>query len=301
MDNQQIKNLTEAYNTVYEQQIGVPLKDASDRAAKEQLQKMIPKGEKVHTPKSSLQNAAYEPEGELVDEAEVLATKGGVPGSVRVRPALSIPGTDIGIGPNRPVPGTFTTTTPEQRARIQKGDTTIDRGTYQQPRQGAGPTAAERERYNKELARQGKHTLPRMREDVDVFDEVMELLLDEGFSTQDALEIMATMTESILEMSDFEAGGGNAKMRKTGMSRSEVEALGKKNLQKSSSGSKSSSDRQDATERRRERQREALASGAGSPVRLRARELAQIQAKKYDEWEKNRWKPPSGWEGLAGS
>jgi hypothetical protein len=217
MDNRQIKNLTEAYNTVYEQQIGVPLKNASDRAAKEQLQKMIPKGEKVHTPKSSLQNAAYEPEGDEISEE-------------------------------------------------------------------------------------------------DVFDEVMELLLDEGFSTQDALEIMATMTESILEMSDFEAGGGNAKMRKTGMSRSEVEALGKKNLQKSSSSSKESSkrvvgstpsdvarDRQDATERRREREREALASGAGSPVRLRARELAQAQEKRYKEWEKNRsWKPPSGWEGLAG-
>lgn len=298
MNNQQIKNLTEAYNTVYEQQIGVPLKDASDRAAKEQLQKMIPKGEKVHTPKSSLQNAGYEPEGELVDEAEVLAMRGGVPGSVKVRPALSIPGTSIGVGPNKPVPGTFTTTTPEQRARIQKGDTTIDRGTYQQPRQGAGPTAGERERYNKELARQGKHSAPRMREDVDVFDEVMDLLLDEGFSTQDALDIMATMTESILEMSDFEAGGGNAKMKKTGMSRSEVEALGKKN-QKSSEGS---SKRQDATERRRERERDALASGAGSPVRLRARELAQKREKDYENWEKNRsWKAPGGYKGLAGS
>lgn len=95
-------------------------------------------------------------------EAEVLAMRGGVPGSVKVRPALSIPGTNIGIGPNRPVPGTFTTTTPEQRKRIESGDRTIDRGTYQQSRVGAGPTSPERQRYNAELIRQGKHTAPRM-------------------------------------------------------------------------------------------------------------------------------------------
>lgn len=95
-------------------------------------------------------------------EAEVLAMRGGVPGSVKVRPALSIPGTNIGIGPNRPVPGTFTTTTPEQRKRIESGDRTIDRGTYRQSRVGAGPTSTERRAYNAELIRQGKHTAPRM-------------------------------------------------------------------------------------------------------------------------------------------
>ena len=96
-------------------------------------------------------------------EAEVLAMKNGVPGSVKVRPALSIPGTDIGIGPNRPVPGTFTTTTPEQRAKIKSGDTHIDRGVGgMQPRQGAGPTQNERRRYNAELAKQNKHSARRM-------------------------------------------------------------------------------------------------------------------------------------------
>ena len=62
MDSQDLRNLHEAYSNVYEQQIGVPLKDASDRAAKEQLKKMIPKGEKIHTPKATLQNASYEPD-----------------------------------------------------------------------------------------------------------------------------------------------------------------------------------------------------------------------------------------------
>lgn len=68
MDSQDLRNLQEAYSNVYEQQIGVPLKDASDRAAKEQLKKMIPKGEKIHTPKATLQNAAYEPEGDEIEE-----------------------------------------------------------------------------------------------------------------------------------------------------------------------------------------------------------------------------------------
>lgn len=95
-------------------------------------------------------------------EAEVLAMKGGVPGSVKVRPSLSIPGTNIGVGPNKPVPGTFTTTTPGQREKIKQGDTHIDKGTYQQSRVGAGPTGTERQRYNTELTKQGKHTATRM-------------------------------------------------------------------------------------------------------------------------------------------
>lgn len=100
---------------------------------------------------------------ESIIEAEVLAMKNGVPGSVKVKPALSIPGTSIGVGPNRPVKGTFTTTTPEQRAKIKQGDTHIDRGVGgNQPRQGAGPTSNERRRYNAELSRQNKPNAPRM-------------------------------------------------------------------------------------------------------------------------------------------
>jgi hypothetical protein len=96
-------------------------------------------------------------------EAEVLSMRGGVPGSVKVKPVLSIPGTDIGIGPNKPVPGTFTTTTPGQKEKIKQGDTHIDTGAGgMKPREGAGPTGAERQRYNAELTRQGKHTATRM-------------------------------------------------------------------------------------------------------------------------------------------
>ena len=70
MNSKEYREFLEAYKNVYEQQIGVPLKDASDRAAKQQLQKMIPKGEKVYTPKTTLQKAHYEPDGELTEDLE---------------------------------------------------------------------------------------------------------------------------------------------------------------------------------------------------------------------------------------
>ena len=54
------KSEQDLYKFLGEQQIGVPLKEPTDRAAKEQLQKMIPSGEKVHTFKSTLQKAHYE-------------------------------------------------------------------------------------------------------------------------------------------------------------------------------------------------------------------------------------------------
>ncbi len=99
---------------------------------------------------------------ETILEAEVLAQKGGVPGSVKVRPSISIPGTSIGIGPNKPVPGTFTTTTPGQREKIKQGDTQIDTGVGgMKSREGAGPTAAERERYNREAIRTGARRMAR--------------------------------------------------------------------------------------------------------------------------------------------
>ena len=93
---------------------------------------------------------------ETILEAEVLAQKGGVPGSVKVRPSISIPGTNIGVGPNKPVPGTFTTTTPGQREKIKQGDTQIDTGVGgMKPREGAGPTSSERQRYNRQAIRTG--------------------------------------------------------------------------------------------------------------------------------------------------
>ena len=182
----------------------------------------------------NLQEAYMEVYREL-DEAEVIAKLGGVPGSVRVKPALSIPGTNIGIGPNRPVPGTFTTTTPEQKAKISQGNTTIDRGTYQQSRVGAGPTSNERSRYNSERLKSGQGGLMKT-ESHDLYDIILSHLLDEGYAeTLKAAEvIMVNMgeewRENILEMDDFSAGGGNAKMKKTGMSKDQVVTLGKKNL-----------------------------------------------------------------------
>ena len=70
----------------------------------------------------------------------------------------------------------------------------------------------------------------------DIFDAIKGHLLDEGYanSEESAIAIMANMSEEwkkhIIEMSDFEAGGGNAKMAKTGMSKDKVIALGQKNL-----------------------------------------------------------------------
>lgn len=70
----------------------------------------------------------------------------------------------------------------------------------------------------------------------DIFDVIKGHLLDEGYanSEESAIAIMANMSEEwkkhIIEMSDFEAGGGNAKMTKTGMSKDKVIALGQKNL-----------------------------------------------------------------------
>ena len=61
------KSEQDLYKFLGEQQIGVPLKEPTDRAAKEQLQKMIPPGEKVHIFKSTLQKAHYEYE-DLYDE-----------------------------------------------------------------------------------------------------------------------------------------------------------------------------------------------------------------------------------------
>jgi hypothetical protein len=82
----------------------------------------------------------------------------------------------------------------------------------------------------------------------DLYDVILSHLLDEGYADteESATAIMVNMSEewreSIVEMSDFAAGGGNAKMAKTGMSKDKVIALGKKNLAaKPSSPSNSSS------------------------------------------------------------
>ena len=65
------KGLVEAYQKVYEQQIGVPLKEPSDRAAKKAIEstsEFKKLGGEVVLPKTGLQKAHYEPEGEVVIE-----------------------------------------------------------------------------------------------------------------------------------------------------------------------------------------------------------------------------------------
>jgi hypothetical protein len=74
MTGKEYAKIVEAYQKIYEQQIGVPLKEPTDRAAREKLEKMIPKGEKVHTFKSSLQKANYELDGQQLDEINTSIT-----------------------------------------------------------------------------------------------------------------------------------------------------------------------------------------------------------------------------------
>lgn len=63
MRDKEISDLANAYMQICEQ-VAIP----AGKSAEDVLQKMIPKGEKVLKPKASkLQNAHYEPEGELVD------------------------------------------------------------------------------------------------------------------------------------------------------------------------------------------------------------------------------------------
>lgn len=71
MRDKEILDLASAYMQICEQKIGVPLEKPTDTAAKKQLEKMIPAGEKVHLFKSQLQKANYEPEGEMVEELDL--------------------------------------------------------------------------------------------------------------------------------------------------------------------------------------------------------------------------------------
>jgi len=182
-----------------------------------------------------LLNQSTELEGDEISEAEVLAMKNGVPGSVKVKPALSIPGTSIGVGPNRPVKGTFTTTTPEQRAKIQSGDTHIDRGAGgMQPRQGAGPTSNERKRYNSELAKQGKHSAPRM--SVDSYEPEGDYIEERGMSSDEMSKVLKGHKYSKKELLDMskkstkEGRHGEADALYKEFAKEEVESIEEKAL-----------------------------------------------------------------------
>ena len=67
----QYRELFEAYKRIYEQQkIGIPLDAPTDSAAARKLREILPSSEKdkVVIPKSGLQKAHYEPEGEDLTE-----------------------------------------------------------------------------------------------------------------------------------------------------------------------------------------------------------------------------------------
>jgi hypothetical protein len=75
MRSEEYKNLVEAYQKVYEQQIGVPLNSPTDSAAAKKLGEIIQKQglgkpTDVVIPKSGLQKAHYEPDGEVLEEGE---------------------------------------------------------------------------------------------------------------------------------------------------------------------------------------------------------------------------------------
>ena len=73
MNSKEYRELIQVYQSIHEQKIGVPLDKPTDASAARKLQQMIPKGEKVHIPKSGLEKAHYEPEGEQIDEMGPLA------------------------------------------------------------------------------------------------------------------------------------------------------------------------------------------------------------------------------------
>jgi hypothetical protein len=159
---------------------------------------------------------------------------------------------------------------------------------------------------------------------------LIDYLLGEGFASDEksAEAIMGAMSEdwkhSIIEMDEFAAGGGNAKMKKTGMTKDQVIALGKKNLaakpSTSSSGSSSSSgraasstpsdvvrDRLSSREKYRDSVNKSIAAGVRGPAELLKKQAAQDQESKFNKWyEKNQKPGPNsyykpGYKNLAGT
>lgn len=135
------------------------------------------------------------------------------------------------------------------------------------------------------------------REEIDLYDTVFTHLLDEGYANTEeaAHKIIMNMseewTESILEMNDFAAGGGAAKMKATGMTKDQVVALGKKNLaakpaSSSSSGKSTGSTPPDAVRDRlasTEKYRKGLFKIPSKAERVKS---AQDQEAKFDAYQK---------------
>jgi hypothetical protein len=158
------------------------------------------------------------------------------------------------------------------------------------------------------------------------FDVIKGHLLDEGYANDEksALAIMANMSESwkqsILEMDDFAAGGGNAKMKQTGMSRDQVISLGKKNLAAKPATSSSSSsgrvvgstpsdvarDRLSSREKYRDSVNKSIAAGVRGPAELLKKQAARKQSDDYDKYMASKPKKTyksgrDAWNDLAGT
>lgn len=175
MNSKEYRELIQVYQNVYEQQIGVPLEKPTDTAAARKLQQMIPKGEKVYVPKSGLQKAHYEPEGEELSENPLTSldklarstsqTVGGVIGRNQ--------GQKTGIPGGGTVGGLL---------GRQKGGQMYDKaketvgGLLKQSYESEGDLVDEQQ---------------------DLFDIVKGYLLDEGYVTteEEALYIMSNMSE----------------------------------------------------------------------------------------------------------
>jgi len=246
MDFQDLRNLSEAYNCIYEQQIGISLKDSSDRAAKDQLKRMIPKGEKIYTPKSSLQNAAYEPDGDYVEEDvrnRDVNARGGFDPRFDRRPK---PTTGTAPRPSTPT----TTTAPKPSGPVAQAPKPSGGGVLGQLDKMARRTAGdiggrigEREGRNRTgnlpvisdiggaIGRnrgreQGQKTYDNLKNtaiktvggllkqdyEYDNFDVILEYLVAEGYAdtNQNALVIMANMSEEWKETILEYGGGGGA-------------------------------------------------------------------------------------------
>ena len=157
----------------------------------------------------------------------------------------------------------------------------------------------------------------------DPFEIVKNHLLDEGYASDEksAFAIMSNMSvgwkQSILEMDDFAAGGGNAKMKATGMTRDQVISLGKKNLASKPASSSSSSstkpqttssdvvrDRLASREKYRDTVNQARAAGVRGPVGLLKKQAAQDQESKFDAYQKKQRESgyyKTGYKNLPGT
>lgn len=209
MRDKEFIDLSNAYNQICEQSYGI---DASKHGGPDKLlQKMVDekkrRGDKDgggEVVQSGLQKANYEPEGELVLERD--ETEEGITG-------LPIPKKKMSPAKRHKF---------EQKRREERkkrGDERVGDTFSQHRMTGSRGHGSEYENIRS------------VREEI-----LVDYLLGEGFafdekSAQAIANVMGEeWKQSILEMDDFAAGGGNAKMKQTGMSKDQVIALGKKNL-----------------------------------------------------------------------